>query len=140
MAEEEAALAIKNKGRKETSLKRRAKPGKGAHKSWKRETSRKKELAEYEKSSEDSDDVVIPEIHRSKGSLRHGGGLKWFPTESFVEKFKEKRYNNGISGPHTALTSETKPFRYKTLQPMKEGYGITREVSYYKPSGLVEKV
>ena len=121
MAEEEAALELKKRGKKETSLKRRARPGKGgvARKEWKRETSRKKELREFEKSGSDSDDIVVPDIHRSKGSLRHGVGLKWFPTESFVEKFKERRYNNGISGPHTCLTPQSKNIRHKTLEPMK---------------------
>ena len=89
MAEAEAEEEMKRTGKKkETNLKRRAKPGKKGKKSWKRETSRKKELEEYERSSSDSSVEIVPEVKREKGELYHGGGLRWFPTESFVEKFK----------------------------------------------------
>lgn len=59
---------MKTAKRKETSLKRRGKPGNKVAKSWKRETDRKKELREFEKSSCDSDLEQIPEITGEKNS------------------------------------------------------------------------
>ena len=61
MEEAEAEEEMKKKSlRKETSLKRKAKPGKLGHKNWKRATSRKKELEEYERTSSESSVEIVP--------------------------------------------------------------------------------
>ena len=127
-------LARRKKG---CSVKRKAKPGR-AGKQWKRETSRKKELREFEKSRSDSDNdlqiVTSPVSHNKKGE-------KWFKPQRPTDMIRERRFNRGIGGYYTCLTPHAAPHRlHKTLAPLNEGFAITRQPSYSKPSGLLDRV